>query len=180
MMLSRAPLRFGSISGGAVVVAIALIALSAFSAPASAQGIDRVTIVFATSDGAELERREVSVDAIEAMEPAHAVTDTPWTAEEIRFDGVLFSALAESGPGRAVEARIVALNDYGITVPAVDWQTWPLVLASRMDGVRMRVRDKGPLWLIYPLDDYPVLQQLMYHARMIWQVRSITFVVELE
>jgi hypothetical protein len=37
----------------------------------------------------------------------------------------------------------------------------------------MPVRDKGPLWVIYPLDDHPEIDGQETHAKMIWQVRRL-------
>lgn len=163
---------------GAILLALLALALAPSAARAQMPG--ELLVVWTHADGSELERRTLTLDEIEALAPAGLVTSTPWNERAIRFDGVLFAALAESGPAPAVEARLVALNDYSITVPARDWQSWPIVLASRSDGTRMRVRDKGPLWLVYPLDEHPDLRRQMYIARKIWQVRSVTFVVEPE
>lgn len=166
---------------GAILVALLAVAIAAITPSVTrAQAPGELVVVWALADGSELERRTLSLDEVETIEPTGIVTSTPWNERAVRFDGALFAALAESGPGRAVEARLVALNDYSITVPAQDWQSWPIVLASRSDGTRMRVRDKGPLWLVYPLDENPELRRQMYIARKIWQVRAVTFVVEPE
>ena len=37
----------------------------------------------------------------------------------------------------------------------------------------MPVRDKGPLWAVYPLDGHPELNNEGTHAKMIWQVRRL-------
>lgn len=161
-------------------ILLALVAIAVAPAAARAQMPGELLVVWTLPDGSELERRTLSLDEIEAIEPAGIVTTTPWNERAVRFDGALFAALAESGPRPATEARLVALNDYSITVPAEDWRNWPIVLASRSDGTRMRVRDKGPLWLVYPLDEHPELRRQMYMARKIWQVRAVTFVVEPE
>ena len=43
-----------------------------------------------------------------------------------------------------------------------------------MDGAYMTVRNKGPLFVIYPFDAVPALQTELYYSRAAWQVRSIT------
>jgi len=46
--------------------------------------------------------------------------------------------------------KVTALNDYTIEVPIADAKEWPTILALKADGENMSVRDKGPLWLVYP------------------------------
>ncbi|MFQ1877342.1 hypothetical protein ACK36J_07910 [Aeromonas veronii] len=37
----------------------------------------------------------------------------------------------------------------------------------------MTLRNKGPLWIIYPLSDHPELNKELYHSRMVWQLTAI-------
>jgi hypothetical protein len=47
-----------------------------------------------------------------------------------------------------------------------------VLLALRRDGEVMQVRDKGPLWIIYPLDPAePVLAEI--ERRMVWQLDEL-------
>ena len=38
----------------------------------------------------------------------------------------------------------------------------------------MRVRDKGPIWIIYPLSDYPALRKEEHHHAMVWQLKALS------
>jgi hypothetical protein len=42
-----------------------------------------------------------------------------------------------------------------------------------MNGAPMSVRDKGPLWIVYPMDDHDGLKTPETEAKMIWQLRDI-------
>ena len=46
-------------------------------------------------------------------------------------------------------------------------------LATRIDGQPMRVKDKGPIWIVYPWSGNPALDTPPFHARSIWQLRSL-------
>ncbi len=92
--------------------------------------------------------------------------------------GPTLATLAALGGRPVKEADVVALNDYAIDIPAQDWKKYTVVLASRHNGATMRVREKGPLWVIYPLDTFSELEKQETNARMVWQVAHITFVVE--
>ncbi|MDF5484596.1 oxidoreductase, partial [Vibrio parahaemolyticus] len=37
----------------------------------------------------------------------------------------------------------------------------------------IKVRNKGPFWVIYPLNFYSELNYNKYHAHMVWQVNEI-------
>ena len=51
--------------------------------------------------------------------------------------------------------RAIALNDYKVDIPFDDVRTIDVVMARLLDGRPMPVRDKGPLFIIYPFDDRP-------------------------
>ena len=54
-----------------------------------------------------------------------------------------------------------------------DFANYPVILATRLDGAEMSVRDKGPIFVIYPFDDAPELNNETYFGRSAWQVKSI-------
>lgn len=105
-------------------------------------------------------------------------THTAWTDGLQRFAGpYLRDVLLLTGRTPAELAsrrlRMRALNDFEIEMPARDaWEHGP-ILARVMNGARMQVRDKGPLWLVYPRDGYPELQDMRFDERWIWQLCEI-------
>lgn len=110
---------------------------------------------------------------IEALGLREVVTPTPWTDGPQRFAGIDPRALlaAVGATGRELEAT--ALDDYRVVVPVEDLERYPMLLATRIDGRPMRVRERGPLWLIYPWGDHPETVEQPYRGRAIWQLRSI-------
>ena len=67
----------------------------------------------------------------------------------------------------------VALNNYKVEIPIDDASRYAVLLATRLDGEPMSVRDKGPLLVIYPFDAHPELRSAVYYSRSAWQLRSI-------
>ena len=47
------------------------------------------------------------------------------------------------------------------------------LMALKMNGEYMRVRDKGPLFIVYPYDSSTELQNQIYYSRSAWQVSKI-------
>jgi hypothetical protein len=84
-------------------------------------------------------------------------------------------ALADAmaaAPG-ATEAVMVALNDYEVAIPLSDFLDYDVVLATAMNGKPLTRRDKGPIWVMYPIDDHNELRQSIYDNRLIWQLKTI-------
>jgi hypothetical protein len=73
--------------------------------------------------------------------------------------------------GTVVEAH--ALNDYSTLIPAEDFAKHNVILALRKDGEYMPVRDKGPLFIVYPYDSDPELKSQKYYGRSAWQVKEL-------
>jgi hypothetical protein len=67
----------------------------------------------------------------------------------------------------------VALNDYWVELPFDDAQRVDVILARLIDDRPMAVRDKGPLFMIYPFDERPDLRNPVYYNRSAWQLRTI-------
>lgn len=102
-------------------------------------------------------------------------TPTAWTDGLVTFEGVLLSRLLEvlAVPGDVKELAMTALDDYQVTIPAADVHTWPVILALKRDGQYMSVRNKGPLWVVYPRHAFPELQQAKHNPKWIWQLKEI-------
>ena len=100
-------------------------------------------------------------------------TRTPWYAAAREFTGPLVRDVLDSAGADGATMRVSALNDYRVDVPVDDALRHDLTLARLIDGQPMPVRDKGPLFMIYPFDDHPELRSAVYYSRSVWQVKSI-------
>lgn len=58
-------------------------------------------------------------------------------------------------------------------IPSEDIDKYNPILAIRKDDKLMSVRDKGPVWVIYPLSDFKEEKNEVLHSRMVWQVDKI-------
>lgn len=74
--------------------------------------------------------------------------------------------------GKVIHAT--ALDGYMIEIPIEDVMKYDVVLASKIDGKVLSIRDKGPFWMIYPVSTNPELDDPVYEARSIWQIKSLT------
>lgn len=103
-------------------------------------------------------------------------TTTFWTDGVQHFEGVLLrDVLAVAGIDPAAEGgnlEAEAYNEYAVRLPLSDAVDWDVLLARRMNGHVLTLRDKGPLWIVYPRDQHPALLDNNYNHRWVWQLRQ--------
>ena len=100
-------------------------------------------------------------------------TATPWYDRPVKFEGIRMRRLMQAVG--AVGTRVVAfaLNDYVIDIPMSDFERYGVLLAMKRDGIDMPVRDKGPLFIVYPFDSEPGLRSQQFYSRSAWQVAKL-------
>ena len=106
--------------------------------------------------------------------PQHSLTErTPWYTQPRKFTGPLLRDVLAAVGGQGKQIRAVALNDYRVDIPIDDVQRHDVVLARLLDDKPMPVRDKGPLFIMYPFEMKPELRNALYFSRCVWQVKAI-------
>lgn len=111
---------------------------------------------------------------LDALPQRTTVSVTPWYPQEEEFSGVIIRDLLAAAGATGTMVTVTALNDYSADIPMEDFMANPVILASRVDGNELSVRDKGPLFVIYPFDLDPDLYNEVFFSRSVWQVKSIT------
>lgn len=100
-------------------------------------------------------------------------TNTPWYNGPVKFEGVSLDKLMKRVGAKGERAVFVALNDYSSEIPMEDFSKYNVILALKRNGEYMPVRDKGPLFVIYPFDSKPELKNQTFYGRSVWQVAKI-------
>lgn len=118
-------------------------------------------------------RADFDMAMLAALPQQQLVTRTPWHPGVPTFTGPLLrDVLAQAGAsGQKLVA--VALNDYRCEIPVEDAMRFQVIVAHRHNGEPMRVRDKGPLFIVYPFDSDAELRSDRYYSRSAWQLRSL-------
>ncbi|MGO4706152.1 molybdopterin-dependent oxidoreductase [Microvirga sp. 2MCAF38] len=101
-------------------------------------------------------------------------TSTNWTDGVKTFEGVSMRDLMTFVGARGSSVIASALNDSAVEIPISDFEQYDVLLAFRMDGRDLRVRDKGPLWIVYPRDQEEALRNPQYDSRWIGQLKILT------
>jgi len=110
---------------------------------------------------------------LEGMGMISIETNTPWYKGSVKFEGVSLAKLMTAVGASGDKIVAVALNDYAVEIPMEDVKKYNVVLALKRDGEYMPVRDKGPLFIVYPYDSDPELKSQKFYSRSAWQVARL-------
>ena len=113
------------------------------------------------------------IAGLESLGTAVIRTETPWTTGVITFTGARLRDILKAVGAQDMAVTATALNDYSTKIPEEDFETYDVVVATRRDGNLMSVRDRGPLWVIYPWSERPELRKELYYSRSVWQLSSL-------
>ncbi|PYF82955.1 hypothetical protein DFP75_10244 [Marinomonas alcarazii] len=122
-----------------------------------------------TPDGTAQFDREMLMN----LEVIELKTETPWSEGVDSYRGPLLRSLIATVGAEGGDLTVTALNDFSSVVPSQDGEEYNVILAMELNGVPMSVRNKGPLFLVYPFSDYPSLNNEVIHNRSVWQIKSI-------
>jgi hypothetical protein len=119
-------------------------------------------------DGAVFDRSKLEALGMQSIE-----TKTPWYKEVVKFEGVPLDKLMAHVGANGEKVVAIALNDYSVEIPIEDFAKHHAILALKRDGEYMSVRDKGPLFVVYPYDSDPELRSQKFYSRSAWQVKQL-------
>jgi hypothetical protein len=159
--------------------AAAVAALATLGQPAEAQQLAAPTgkvilsisgaIGNTNSDG----KLELDMALLQSLPQHEFATSTIWTEGMSSFQGVLLQDLLAAAGATGTSLTLTALNDYQIVMPAADAGPEGPLVAFLLNGEEMPVRDKGPLWVVYPYDSKADYRTEQAYARSIWQLYRI-------
>lgn len=116
----------------------------------------------------------LTVEMLEKLPQLSFSTRAPWTRGAQTYTGPLLRDVLALLSARGTTIHATALNDYAITIPVEDARLHDVILAHRINGKPIPVRDRGPMLVMYPFDDHPQLQTQRYYERSIWQIKSLS------
>jgi hypothetical protein len=116
---------------------------------------------------------EFDLAMLEAIGLESFSTMTPWYKDRVTFEGVPMASLLQTVGADGTSVSVTALNDYTTEIPTEDFTKYRVILALKRDGAYMTVKDKGPLFIVYPYDSDPALKHQRIYSRSAWQVASI-------
>jgi hypothetical protein len=111
---------------------------------------------------------------LDALPQTTYTATTPWFKEPAQFSGPLLRDVLKLAKAQGTLLNATALNDYKALIPMDDVTRYNVILARKMNGKEIAVRDKGPLFVMYPFDTVPELKNMVFFSRSIWQLHTIS------
>lgn len=155
-----------------IAAAIMTLALPA-SALEPAEGPVVLTVTGAITQTNAEGAAKLDLALLGAMGSVVIETTTIWTDGVQTFEGVELATLLAALGAEGTVLRAIAHNDYAVDIPVSDAVAGGPVVAYLRNGAAMSMRDKGPLWVIYPFDSKPEYQSELIYSRSIWQLDRI-------
>ncbi len=122
-------------------------------------------------------------EALTALPSQSFTTSTIWTEGPQDFTGLAMADLLDilinldesltMDRLNAASFTLIAANGYQIEVPIAHYSERTALIAYARNGRPMTLRDKGPLWIVYPFDSDPMYRSEVIYANSIWQLEKI-------
>jgi hypothetical protein len=150
---------------------IGIIAFAALAQPAFGETL----LAISGGPNAAGQPIEASFDlaALQALPVTKFETTTMWTEGLQSFEGVALKTLLDGLDVTSGTVIAQAINDYRVEIPYGEITADAPIIAYKMNGAEMSVRDKGPLWIVYPFDSNAKYQSEVVFSRSIWQMNRL-------
>lgn len=149
-----------------------VLAITAVHALPPAQGRVVLTITGQLDLANDVGKATFDMRMLEALPQHSFTTSSPWYKTPVKFTGPLLADVLKAAGARGETLNAVALNGYKVRIPTSDARLG-VVLARLIDDQPLSVRDRGPLFIVYPFDSAAALKTSTYYGRSIWQLSAI-------
>lgn len=159
------------------VLAYAIATLFVFAGPLSADTIPAPTgDVILTVTGVDAAPVQFDRASLSALGLKTVETTTIWTEDTQTFEGVSLKSIIDALGVESGTLFATAINDYTVEIPVTDALENGPIIALTLNGEAMSIRDKGPLWVVYPYDSSAQFRTEVVYSRSIWQLDRIEVV----
>ncbi|HDR9508574.1 oxidoreductase [Burkholderia cepacia] len=115
-----------------------------------------------------------SEQALMALPQHTIVTSTSWTPKAT-FTGPRLSDVLKAVGAHGTQIEFHCIDEYTFTIPVSDADRYGVILARTMNGKVLGNDNYGPLWIMYPRDQYPdELKTPLGEAKFAWQIIGLT------
>ncbi len=155
-----------------VVAASALCALSAIALD-KPEGRVVLTVSGAVAQANSGANAVFDMKMLEKLPQKTFSTQTPWYPSAVSFTGPLLRDVLAAAGAKGHKITAIALNDYKTEIPFDDAVKFDAIVARLMNDKPMPIREKGPLFIVYPFDTKAELRNEIYYNRSAWQLSGL-------
>ena len=122
-----------------------------------------------TADG----KAAFDLSMLQALPKSGFSTTTIWTDGMQAFEGVKVADLLARLGSNGAEINAVASNDYEFRFPVSDAVDHGAIIAYAVNGAALPDSNKGPLWIVYPYDQDPILRTERFMSQSVWSLETM-------
>lgn len=123
--------------------------------------------------------KTVSVEDLENLPQTEFAVVDPYLKKRVVYKGVLLKDLvAAYAKPDTTKIRLRAIDEYRAEFIREEWVRFDIMLATRMNGKHMGIRENGPARIVLPYDTAKDIDKTLYKPKWIWQVNRIEFLEE--
>ncbi len=152
-----------------VISGVLLIVMACWS---SAVVAESGSVVLRVQSGDALQ--EYSLADLREMPVMDFETTTIWTEGLQHFVGVPLAELIDRSGVTSGTIRAHAVNEYAVEIDLDEITANAPMVAYERNGTMMSLRDKGPLWIVYPYDFATEYRTEKVYTQSIWQLHRLS------
>ncbi|WP_341663827.1 hypothetical protein [Vibrio sp.] len=116
---------------------------------------------------------EFDAKMIKRLEHGSITTHNHVVPEALEYKGPKLTALLDYVGATGTSLKVIAWDDYVVSIPIVDIKKYDVLLATHEDGIKMTIDGKGPFFIVFPFAQNPELDRDLYYGLSVWQVRDL-------
>ncbi|MDO9524500.1 MAG: hypothetical protein Q7J57_03015, partial [Gemmobacter sp.] len=119
---------------------------------------------------------EFDMAMLDALPQQSFATSTIWTHGILQYSGPSLRSVLDAVQHKGTSVAATGANDYRATVPVALIEETAPIIANRLAGQPFDVRERGPLWLVFPYDAHERFRTEAVYAQSVWQLVALTIV----
>ncbi|MGF1696252.1 hypothetical protein L4C54_11325 [Vibrio lamellibrachiae] len=134
-------------------------------------------VILSVSGNIEHSNSEIGVEfdegMIEQLDTSIIKTKNHVVKEVAIYKGPTLYDVLELAGSKGDEVKVIAWDDYVVTIPISTIKKYGVLLATHEDGKRMTLDDKGPFFVVFPFTEYSEIRNDLYYNLSVWQVKAL-------
>jgi hypothetical protein len=110
---------------------------------------------------------------LEALPQQAITTSTHWSKKGTYRGPYLADVVSLSGLDQPKKLAIYTWDNFKVEIPYSDLAQYGVILATSFDGKRLKLDDFGPMFVVYPYDQFREMRRPAGLNKMAWQVCRI-------
>ncbi len=119
---------------------------------------------------------KITIKALEANFTLHTVeTYNPWEKRTEVYTGIWVSDLIKTYGQGTTSLKLTAIDDYQVTLNNEEWQNLRILLATKVNGQYIDVKNKGPMRVVFPDYDAANKHYELSLPKWLWMIKRLEF-----